>query len=148
MNELELLAKTLNPDLILICETWCNEKISNSVLNIEGYKIELRCDRTNTTNGIGGGLIVYCKHSIKILSVDTDSHFTQFVKFVLSDANNSNDINMYLIYRSPNSSAVNDKLMLDILKSVPKTVYSLVILTCQISTGKIIAHLITREGRF
>ena len=61
LNELEILARENNPDLILVTESWCSSEITNSELSIENYFIDpsLRQDRKDTSNGIGGGLLVY-----------------------------------------------------------------------------------------
>ena len=52
--------------MVLICESWCNADISNAMLNMDGYFIEpdLRMDRRDTINGIGGGLLVYVKEGL------------------------------------------------------------------------------------
>ena len=98
INDLEVLVNEQNPDIILITETWLNRDISNSILQLEGYFIEstLRCDRTDTTNGIGGGLLVYVKHGNTILQTNNMNTFNQFCQFkVLSD--NNQDLNVTLV---------------------------------------------------
>ena len=40
INDLQILINDSDPDLILITETWCNEDISNAMLNVTGYFIE------------------------------------------------------------------------------------------------------------
>ena len=66
LSELEILLNNEKPDLVLICESWCNADISNAKLNMDGYFIEpdLRMDRGDTINGIGGGLLVYVKEGL------------------------------------------------------------------------------------
>jgi len=83
--ELEAVALDLKPDLILLCETWCNNNIDNAALQLSGYDLnpELRCDRADTANGIGGGLLVYSRTGLEILPCDTDVDFTQYCKFVV-----------------------------------------------------------------
>jgi hypothetical protein len=39
INELNVVAADLEPDLIMITETWCNNIISDAYLNIKGYEI-------------------------------------------------------------------------------------------------------------
>lgn len=121
INDLEVLVNEQNPDIILITETWLNKDISNSILQLEGYFIEstLRCDRTDTTNGIGGGLIVYVKHGITILQTDNINTFNQFCQFkVLSD--NNQDLNITLVYRSPNSPNINNSELCELISSLGK----------------------------
>jgi exonuclease III len=61
LGELTAVSQDLNPDIILLTETWCNDKIPDAALSLEGYRLEteLRKDRTDTGNGVGGGLLVY-----------------------------------------------------------------------------------------
>ena len=63
VHELEVIAYENDADIILVSETWCNKDIPNTLLDIPGYFIDpdLRSDRLDTINGIGGGLIIYCK---------------------------------------------------------------------------------------
>jgi hypothetical protein len=102
-----VVAADLEPDLILITETWCNSTISEAFLRIKGYEIQqdLRKDRNDTPDGRGGGLLVYSKQGLKILSGDVDNTFNQYCKFDVHDTT------LYLVYRPPNSTQQNmDKL--------------------------------------
>jgi hypothetical protein len=55
VNELSVIAADLEPDLILITETWCNAEITDAYLNLPGYEVQqdLRRDRTDTRDGRG-----------------------------------------------------------------------------------------------
>jgi hypothetical protein len=68
LDELAAVTQDLAPDIILLTETWCNETVQNAALSIENYMLEteLRKDRTDTGNGIGGGLLVYSRAGLKI----------------------------------------------------------------------------------
>ena len=87
LNELQTLAADKEPDLILICETWCNKNIQNSLLEIENYYIEpnLRFDRCDTVNGIGGGVIIYARNGLVILPCDNKNNFNQYCSFYTLD---------------------------------------------------------------
>ena len=81
ITELDAVASDLQPDIILICESWCNSNISEANLNINGYELQqdLRTDRSDTTNGIGGGgLVVYSRNGLEILSCDKVSDFNEY----------------------------------------------------------------------
>ena len=80
VDHLSILINDHKPDLILITETWCNSTITNAMLNIQGYYIDpsLRSDRTDTANGIGGGLIVYVLEGVLIQPVTVINNFNQF----------------------------------------------------------------------
>jgi hypothetical protein len=57
VNELGVVVADLEPDLILITETWCNSTITDAYLSINGYEIQqdLRKDRRDTCDGRGEG---------------------------------------------------------------------------------------------
>lgn len=50
----------LQPDVLLLTESWCNNQISDANLFIPGYELcsDLRKDRADTAHGVGGGLLV------------------------------------------------------------------------------------------
>jgi len=97
VNELSCTAVDLNPDLILLTETWLNKDISDAYLTIPGYELksDLRMDREV---GRGGGLAVYAKNGIKILKLDhTVTNHIQICKFLV------NDVTVSLVYRPPSA---------------------------------------------
>ena len=67
INELKALAAEDNPSIIAITEAWTNANIDNSFLEIQGYKLVARKDRTDTSEGKGGGILVYAKKEMKCL---------------------------------------------------------------------------------
>ena len=69
LNELSAITTDTKPDFILLTETWCNPSITTADLTLPGYQLEqdLRRDREDTANGIGGGLLVYSRNGHKIL---------------------------------------------------------------------------------
>ena len=120
--DLELLLSERDPDLVFICETWLNETINNSTLNITGYNLEqeLRIDRKDTVNGIGGGILVYSKPGIVIEPVPVNKNFIQFCQFKVLSKESSSDKNhtFTVIYRSPNSKETNNELLLELINDV------------------------------
>jgi hypothetical protein len=104
--------------LILLTETWCNGSISNAQLALENYRLEtdLRRDRADTNNGIGGGLLVYIRNELSILPCDIYSHsvFNQFCAFTI--ATKSEKLNIILAYRPPSSGATNTAELCEILR--------------------------------
>jgi hypothetical protein len=97
------LAKDLNPDLILLTETWCSDDTTNEFLSIDGYTLQtdLRRDRTDTANGAGGGLLVYSRIGLEIFCIDSDIVFNQYCKFAVKGK--LANTHFTLIYRSPNA---------------------------------------------
>ena len=89
--------------MILLCETWCNTSTNIASLNIHGYELltDLRRDRNDTANGIGGGLIVYARNGLAVLPCNQLSDFNQYCKFKLSDS-----YYIYHVYRPPSANCM------------------------------------------
>ena len=113
INDLCVLINDSDPDVILITETWCSEEISNAMLNIPGYFIEpeLRLDRTDTMNGIGGGLLVYVKDNLIVKPIPVENNFNMFKRFEIISNESKDDgrfktkpnLTVTLVYRPPRS---------------------------------------------
>jgi hypothetical protein len=116
VNELNALAADLEPDLILVTETWCNKDITDAYLTINGYEIQqdLRRDREDTRDGRGGGLLVHVKQGLKVLACDNIIAFHQHCKFEI------NNMTLHLVYRPPNSSHENLAQLENLIKSAGK----------------------------
>lgn len=100
-------------------ESWCNNNITNNVLNINGYNLisDLRQDRNDTNNGIGGGLLVYARNGLVILSSDKYNDFNQFLCFnVILD---NVKLHVILVYRPPSSNRDNLTKLCDIVSNAP-----------------------------
>ena len=61
----ELQARSTKPDIICICETFCNDQHSDAYLKLCGYEIVSRKDGTDTVNGIARGLLIYCREGLQ-----------------------------------------------------------------------------------
>ena len=122
INELAAYLSANSPDLVLICETWTNPLINDAVLNIPGYQLEsdLRCDRKDTKNGIGGGLVVYSKTGLKILPCDKFDYigFNQLTAFLLKTTGEM--LNIVLIYRPPKYDSENIEKLCQIIHRAEK----------------------------
>ena len=107
--ELEAIVSEENPDIILLTETWCHTEIDDAALTIGGYQLEpeLRRDRNDTRNGIGGGLLVYTKKGIKVVLEPKfeGNDFNQFCAF--SVITKERPLQIILAYRPPNSGREN-----------------------------------------
>ena len=115
INELRTVAYDLKPDIILINESWTNDKITKAYLHVKGYELSARKDRTDTKDGRGGGLLVYNKCGM-IVTEDqsSSSNFNQAITVSLETKSKPLLIN--LVYRSPNSSDDNTALFNDFIK--------------------------------
>jgi hypothetical protein len=122
IKDLELIADEKKPDIILITESWCNSDTPNTLLNIPNYYIDakLRVDRNDTYNGIGGGLLVYVRNGLHILTCDNNSDFNQYCTFNLLNDDKTTDFVVTLVYRSPNSNQENTDKLCELLKNLPE----------------------------
>ena len=105
MNKLDLLQVhvcELEPDIIAISESWTHGDITSAMLNVKGYDVVGRNDRTDTLQGRGGGVLLYSR--LSNLYEETDDRPEQVVHAILSNQEKSSDIHLHVIYRSPNSS--------------------------------------------
>ena len=120
LNELSAQAADTRPDFILLTETWCNPTITTADLTIPGYQLEqdLRRDREDTANGIGGGLLVYSKNCHRILPTNIKSEFHQYVSFKIIST--ENPLNIVLVYRPPSSGKENVQKLCQMLRNLPK----------------------------
>ena len=64
LDELSAVVFDAGPDFVAICETWGNSTLTNGFFNLPGYELITRRDRKDTTEGIGGGLMIYAKNDI------------------------------------------------------------------------------------
>jgi hypothetical protein len=120
VSELELILKDLRPDIVLLSETWCNTGTAETLLNIDGYtfQTDLRMDRSDTTNGIGGGLAVYTVNGLNIVACDRAVDFNQYCKFKLQCDNDS--VYFYLMYRPPAGGISSKEQICEILRRLEK----------------------------
>ena len=117
-----MIAVDQHPDIILLAETWCNASISNATLTLPGYQLEpeLRTDRADTANGLGGGLIVYTRIGLKILPCDKfrTIEFNQFCCFNVQTK--GEPLTIILIYRPPGAGYNNTAKLCEIMTSLEK----------------------------
>ena len=109
---MEILLLDFEPDVVLVSETWCNSDITMAMLNIKGYSIDpdLRKDRNDTSNGIGGGLLVYAKEGLLVKPKAIANNFNMYSQFeILNKGDSKNSLTITLVYKPPNSSGENIK---------------------------------------
>ena len=79
---------------------------------------DLRKDRTDTANGIGGGLLVYTRPGLDILPCDLNSDFNQYCKFSL--ASESEQVYIYLLYRPPSAGQKSKDDLCELVRAAEK----------------------------
>ncbi len=120
VSELCSVAADLDPDVIMLTETWCNKDIQNALLKLPGYELiqDLRRDRSDTHLGIGGGILVYAKNNFSILPVDNGANsFNQFCIFKFFDG--AENWTVILIYRPPSTTQDNTDQLARLIREAP-----------------------------
>ena len=133
LDELAGAACVLNPDFILINESWGNGSLSDSFFSIPNFELILRKDRTDTSNGFGGGLLLYVKQEI----VGNVSEFTlpEMVEFnqccgIRVSFSGKKSLLMLLVYRphhvykqtlvDPEQTLHNNQQLCEMIKKISK----------------------------
>ena len=122
VNKIDLLqahACELEPDILVVTESWTHGDITKAFLKLKGYELIGRCDRTDTLNGRGGGILLYSKlPNIYVNSVNKSEQIIHAT--ISSEDKNSEDIQIHCIYRFPNSSEALTKEVIDYIKTIPR----------------------------
>ena len=107
--------------MIAITESWCSDLTNSATLTIPGFSLEIRLDRQDTTAGRGGGILVYVRTGLAILDIDHSDDFIQYCKFRIKDTSiKSCDLNVVVVYRSPNSSSANNTKLCHLINTFDK----------------------------
>ena len=116
IDELKSYVHTTDPDIVCITEAWTNSSISNHYLSIPGFQIVSRLDRNDTQNGRGGGIIIYVKEYLKANETSITCEFNQYAGIQI--ITNSCALNVFVVYRSPNSTHENNEKLLSLLQEI------------------------------
>ena len=117
IQELELLVKNENIDIVGITETWLNVNILDSEMNIEGYTL-LRKDRGE--NRRGGGVALYIRNDISFICCE-DLFEVDFPETLLCSITCGKEKTLIgVCYRPPSSLVGNDKALYSLLGRVSK----------------------------
>ena len=119
-NEFLALISIDTPDIVGVTETWLHSEISNSEVQVPGYKI-FRQDRTDTINGRGGGVLLYVKESLNCVDVSNkfSCGFSNCMWCEISFANDcGTPLLVGIIYRSPNSCTENNQSLLESFRKI------------------------------
>lgn len=109
-QELRALLCSLNPEIICLTECWTHERIESEALKLENFEMVVRRDREDTTNGRGGGLLIYAREGMCAWEIKTPADICQVGGMGVKTVNGG-EVQIYLVYRSPNSVAENDQKM-------------------------------------
>ena len=116
VHELRAVVEMESPDVVVLTETWTNENVSDAYIQLKGYDMVVRKDRKDTMGGRGGGIVVYTR-GIHAWNEEVTTSFTQCAHAKLK--NEEHEMNLYIVYRSPNSTRENDIKLCEWIRSMP-----------------------------
>ena len=124
-DELELYIAQENIDILGITESWLNDSILDSEIDLEGYTL-LRRDRNNNIKSRGGGVLFYVRNTINVVVRDeiANDKFPECIFFSIEQ--NCVSTLVGICYRPPDNSADSDMGLYDILGKA--SIYSSVII--------------------
>ena len=125
MDELRCVVHLQKPDFICLTETWSNESHPDVFFKLEGYNLVCRRDRTDTKQGVGGGLLLWANETIKVSELKS-VEIEQFnqgcgARIPLASGGSLNLVLLYRphnLYESPDTEMVNNNKLCEVLSSV------------------------------
>ena len=112
------------PDFILVNESWSNSSFSDVFFKIDGFNLVCRYDRSDTNQGIGGGLLLWCSEKLSIAE-NKSPEFDNFnqccsVKIPLAGGSSVALVLVYRphnLYNSPDNEKVNNERLRNVLEN-------------------------------
>ena len=116
-NELEIVLKDNEIDIIVLCETRLDETVRDSNVNFPGYNI-YRNDRDSN----GGGVAIYVKESFTEPTVKIISNELEIIEFIEFNPIHAKPVLIISCYRPPTSGTddVSIEYLRDLLKEADK----------------------------
>ena len=115
MEELKVVVSIKRPDIIAITETWTNNDTSNEFLCLDGYELIERKDREDTDRG-RVGILIYAIKGRCAWREPVVGCFEQCATIKLRGK--KCDLGINIVYRSPNSSSINDDSLCELIKQM------------------------------
>ena len=117
IDEVRAWVAITKPDIFVATETWANSDLGDALFGMDGYDLIAREDRNDTERGRGGGIMVYAEKSLQIWKVEIDTDFNQYASVCIKCGRE--EINLHVIYRSPNSKKENDDELCGWIRKMP-----------------------------
>ena len=124
IGELRALIEIERPDVVVLTETWTNESVSDAFIHLKGYEMVVRSDRRDTTGGRGGGIVIYTR-GVHAWKEEEETSFNQCAHVKIK--NRKQVLNLYAVYRSPNSTTGNDAELCQWIRSMPQNEAKLIV---------------------
>ncbi len=110
LAKIETMIVEEDPDFILISESWTHSGVSSAEISFAGYTLFERLDRSDTKNGRGGGILLYCRAQTDYHKIDINLHNQV-------GGINIGGLEIYNVYRSPNSRIEDTKALIDFIET-------------------------------
>ena len=117
LDDLHATVHSLEPDIVGITESWTNNNVLDSELNVPGYDL-YRCDRPSTC--IGGGVLLYVRRELQSTQFTPTSEFPEQVWCKLRSTRGK-EILIGFCYKTPTSSVFgpgNDDMLRDLIQEI------------------------------
>lgn len=108
--DIEELVTSIAPDIMIITETWLNDSITSSELEMLSYRVAARKDRIDTHNGRGGGVLILANERLQCKEIHTNTPQVCGISV--------NDVSLYAVYHSPNASDSDRDTLTEFLSNV------------------------------
>ncbi len=107
-SNIELLSNACNLDVIVVCETWFNDNVSNDNVMINGFNEPYRCDRADGY----GGVAIFASEGLDSIRVP-DFEISGLENVCIKITTSIYNIYVLGIYRSPSLNAASNAIFLD-----------------------------------
>ena len=71
-HELAAIVNERKPSIVCVTESWLKSVVADHELKLDGYELRIRRDRQDTTDGIGGGILVWARKGLVATPITCD----------------------------------------------------------------------------
>lgn len=118
-QELEIICKEKNLDILGVVETWLHDGIASSEIVIDGYNV-FRRDRGTIRTGRGGGILLLIRNTIQVSLCDFTNDFT--CEGLVCEIGNINVDGFFIgiFYKPPNVGDDENQEMFKLIERISK----------------------------
>ena len=116
MEELKVMIEEKKPDVIAIVESWLNEDIADSEINLKHFDM-IRIDRNNESKQRGGGVLIFVNQSMKCLKVESERINNLEYAWIRIHGKGCDAVNIGVFYRPPDGDGEQVK---NLIKKISK----------------------------
>src|SRR5437899_3274408 len=116
MEELKVMIEEKKPDIIAIVESWLNEDIADSEINLKHFDM-IRIDRNNESKQRGGGVLIFVNQSMKCLKIESERINNLEYAWIRIHGKGCDAVNIGVFYRPPDGDGEQVK---NLIKKISK----------------------------